>query len=111
HTISASFSIIQYTITASAGANGSISPNGFVTVDYGSNQTFKITPDTGYQVAEVIVDNVSVGATTSYTFFNVTTDHTISASFTIIQYTISASAGPNGSTDPSGNVVVDYGND
>ena len=111
HTISASFTIIQYTITASAGPNGSINPSGDVLVNYGADQTFKITPDTGYQVADVLVDKVSVGAVTSYTFTNVTANHTISASFTIIQYTITASAGPNGSISPSGDVVVDYGSD
>jgi hypothetical protein len=69
------------TISASAGANGSISPSGSVSVPYGSSQAFAITPNTGYHVASVLVDGSSVGAVTSYTFTNVTTNHTISASF------------------------------
>ncbi len=69
------------TITASAGTGGSISPSGAITVNYGANQVFTITPSTGYHVAAVLVDSASVGAVTSYTFSNVTTDHTISASF------------------------------
>ncbi len=75
-------SIVQsgtYTITTSAGANGTISPT--ATVNSGASQTFIITPATGYQVASVLVDGTSVGAVTSYTFSNVTTNHTISATF------------------------------
>jgi len=70
-----------YTITASAGSNGSISPSGTITVNYGSNQTFTITPNTRYRVVNVLVDGSSVGAVTTYTFSNVTANHTISATF------------------------------
>jgi hypothetical protein len=69
------------TITASAGSHGSIAPSGSVSVNYGANQTFSITAATGYHVASVLVDGGSVGAVTSYTFTNVTANHTISASF------------------------------
>jgi hypothetical protein len=83
-----------YQITAAAGSNGSITPSGAVTVS--ASQTFTITPDRfnsdrvtsnsvypdgSYQVADVLVDGVSVGAVTSYTFSNVQADHTISATF------------------------------
>jgi len=68
-------------ITASAGVNGSISPSGDVPVPYGTNESFTITPITDYHVLDVLVDGVSVGAATTYTFTNVTADHTISASF------------------------------
>ncbi len=80
-TVIASFSLNTNTITASAGANGSISPAGSVEVNYGANQTFTITPSANYRVANVLVDSASVGAKTSYTFTNVTAAHTISASF------------------------------
>jgi len=109
HTISASFTFITYTITASSGVNGSITPSGNVTVNHGANQTFTITPNTGYRIADVMVDGASVGAVSSYTFSNVTSAHTISASFTVAPYTITASAGANGSISPSGSVVVNYG--
>jgi hypothetical protein len=69
------------TITASAGINGSVSPSGAVLVPWGTNATFTITPITDYHVLDVLVDGVSVGAATTYTFTNVTVDHTISASF------------------------------
>jgi hypothetical protein len=61
-------SLIQYTISASAGSNGSISPSGNVTITSGSNGQFTITPNAGYRVADVVVDGASVGARTSYTF-------------------------------------------
>ena len=56
HTISASFTLVNYTITASAGTGGSISPSGNVSVGCGSDQTFTITPDPCYMIADVIVD-------------------------------------------------------
>ena len=111
HTISASFAINTYTITASAGSNGTISPSGNVSVNYGANQSFTITPSTGYHVASVLVDGSSAGAVTSYAFNSVTANHTISASFAINTYTITASAGSNGTISPSGSVSVNYGAD
>jgi uncharacterized repeat protein (TIGR02543 family) len=111
HTISATFAIDTYTITASAGLNGSISPSGMVTMNYGANQTFTITPDPNYHVADVLVGGVSVGTPTSYQFTDVTANHTISATFAIDTYTITASAGLNGSITPSGAVIVNYGTD
>ena len=70
-----------HTIKATAGANGSISPSGWTSVREGWDQTFTITPDKGYAVAKVLVDGKSVGAVMSYTFKNVTKDHTIEAIF------------------------------
>ena len=70
-----------HTIKATAGTNGSISPSGWTSVRDGRDQTFTITPDKGYAVANVLVDGKSVGAVKSYTFKNVTKDHTIEAIF------------------------------
>jgi hypothetical protein len=81
HTIAATFAIDTNTITASAGAGGSISPRGAVAVNYGASKTFTITPLAGYHVVDVLVDGVSVGASTSYTFTAVTALHTIAATF------------------------------
>ena len=88
-------SIAQYTIAASAGTNGSISPSGSVNVIHGANQTFTITPNAGYHISSVLVDGVSAGTVASYTFSNVTTGHTISASFAADSFTISLSANPS----------------
>lgn len=71
-----------YTITASAGQGGSISPNGSVSVAKGADQKFTITPSEGYEIADVQVDGQSVGKKTEYTFENVTKAHTIAATFT-----------------------------
>jgi hypothetical protein len=110
HTISASFSeIITHTITASADQNGWITPSGNIVVIEGSDQTFNITADTNYEIEDVLVDGTSVGAVSSYTFTNVSTDHTISASFLQKAHSIIATAGPNGSITPDGNVLVNEG--
>ena len=78
----ANFAINTYTITASAGANGTITPSGSVSVNPGANQSFTITPtNTTFHIADVLVDGSSVGAVPSYTFNNVTANHTISAIF------------------------------
>ena len=71
----------SYTITATAGAGGTISPSGKVSVTRGGDKTFTIEPDDGYTVADVLVDGKSVGAVESYTFEKVTGAHTIAASF------------------------------
>jgi len=81
-------SLEEHTITASAGTGGSIDPSGTVLVTDGEDQTFTITPSAGYHINDVLVDEVSVGAVTSYTFENVQADHTIAATFTQDEYTL-----------------------
>ncbi|MCX6345912.1 MAG: hypothetical protein NT018_12720, partial [Armatimonadetes bacterium] len=100
-----------YTITASAGANGTISPSGAVAVNQGANQTFAIAPSAGYAISQVTVDSVNQGAIATYTFSNVQASHTISAAFVALPtYTITASAGANGTISPNGAVSVTQGN-
>lgn len=70
-----------YTIKATAGAGGSISPSGSVSVREGRDQTFTITPDKDYAVANVKIDGKSIGAVKSYTFENVRRTHTIEVIF------------------------------
>ncbi len=108
HTITASFTTITQTITASAGAGGAISPAGSVVVYYGTDQPFTITPDTGYHITDVEVDGVSNGTISSYTFTNVVADHTISASFAIDSFNLTSSASPGGTIIPNGTIVVTY---
>lgn len=72
---------LTHIITATAGTGGSISPSGSVRVNFGETKNFIITPNSNYSIAEVKVDGVSQGNITSYTFSNVTANHTISASF------------------------------
>ena len=70
-----------YTIKATAGTGGSISPSGNVSVREGRDQTFTITPDKGYAVANVKIDGKSIGAVKSYTFEKVSRTHTIEVIF------------------------------
>ncbi len=86
-----------YVISASAGSGGSLSPTGNVTVNPGANQTFTVTPNTGYAISAVTVDGANKGEIGSYTFSNVQAAHTISAAFT-------ASGGGGGGSNlaPSG---------
>jgi hypothetical protein len=104
-----------FTITAHAETGGTITPSGSVSVDYRADQTFAITPDTGYTVASVVVDEASVLMAPeggSYTFHDVTANHAISAIFTSFpQHIITVSAELGGTISPSGGVSVVYGTD
>jgi hypothetical protein len=71
-----------YTIELISGANGSATPSGPVSVTHGQSRTFTFTADQGYRISDVLVDGVSVGAGTVYTFVNVDADHTIEVRFT-----------------------------
>lgn len=75
--------ITTYTITATAGDNGTIDPE-TATINAGSNQTFTITPNSGYEVADVLVNGFSEGAVDTYEFINLQANSTISASFSEI---------------------------
>ena len=94
HTISASFAIDTFTITASQGPTAQSPRREITTVNYGGSQSYAITPDLGYHVADVLVDGVSIGTLTSYDFTNVTADHTISATFAIDTFRSPLQLGP-----------------
>ena len=92
----ANFIISRWQITASAGAGGSVSPNGTTGVAQGGNLALTMTPLSGFVVAGVLVDGGSVGVPASYTFTNVTANHTLAASFadvTAPSVTLSAPVG------------------
>jgi hypothetical protein len=86
----ATLTIIAYTITVTQTANGTISP-GTISPLCHDNQTFTITPSSCYFVADVLVDNVSAGAVTSYIFTDITANHTITATYAPIVITVSNS--------------------
>ncbi|MGD9157979.1 MAG: transglutaminase-like domain-containing protein [Desulfobacteraceae bacterium] len=80
--LSSAVPVIQdHTINSSAGSGGSISPDGEIAVINGSSRTFSITPDSGYKIEDVLVDGTSQGSVSSYTFNNLSADHTISVQF------------------------------
>src|SRR5205085_12601996 len=94
------FTIAGWIVTASAGAHGTIAPNGATQYPENATPYYTITPDAGYHVADVVVGGIgSVGAVTSYTFAPLTSDHTITPSFAINTYTL------NVTTSGSGTVV------
>ncbi|WNM20216.1 GEVED domain-containing protein [Flavobacterium capsici] len=90
----------NFTITASAGANGTISSPGVSVLScFGTgNKTYTITPNNGYLISDVLVDGMSVGVVTSYAFSNVDDNHTISASFALACVNSTAPTGATGTT-------------
>ena len=109
-TITATFVDIMRTITASAGANGSITPSGAVAVAQGDNQAFTITPAANYHILDVLVGGSSVGAVGSYTFTNVMGNATIVPSFAINTYVVTFQAGAHGSISGGTAVqTIDHG--
>jgi FOG: WD40-like repeat len=117
HTIEAVFEKIIPVITISYGENGKVDPSGQITVNYGTSETFTITPKTGYHVSDVKLDGNSVlnalvdnhDGTFSYTLSNITDNHTIDVSFAINKYKITISQTPGGTVFPTGNLTVEYG--
>jgi hypothetical protein len=98
------------TITPSATTGGTIATSTVQTIPYGLNgPTFKITPNLGYHVSDVLVDGESVGARSSYSFGTVLVNHTIEARFAIDTRSITATAAAGGSISPSATTTVNYG--
>ena len=112
-TIVVKFERIEYTIISSVEtAGGTISPLGTKTVTYGGSQVYTISPQTGYTVDSVLIDsvrNITAETTGKYTFSNVTDNHTIQVYFGARKFTVTATAGANGTITPAGAVAVDYG--
>ncbi|HCE43232.1 MAG TPA: hypothetical protein DET40_06770 [Lentisphaeria bacterium] len=106
--VTANFTLITNTITASAGANGTITPSGAIVVNDGLAKSFTIKPNTNYHIAEVLVDGVSIGAPITYNFTNVKEAHTIEASFTINTNTVIFVEGANGTITGPKVQAVDY---
>ncbi|MFP3953911.1 MAG: InlB B-repeat-containing protein [Candidatus Acetothermia bacterium] len=105
-----------YVVTATAGANGTIDPSGDVEVMGGQDETFTIDPDSGYGIDDVTLDGTSVledvdidsAGVGTYVLNNVTSDQDLDVTFADI-YTVTATAGANGTIDPSGDVEVTGG--
>ena len=80
-----------------------------MSVDYGTSQKFMFTPNTGYSISQVLVDNVpELFTANTYTLSSVATNHTVAVSF-IPSYIITASAGKGGTINPTGSVSVNRG--
>ena len=101
--------VLYNDISASAGGGGIIFPEGTIKVVAGTDKTFTIIPDIGYEILDVLVDGLNQGPIVTHTFTDVDASHTIVASFTEIVYTITSSAGIGGSIDPLGETNVTHG--
>lgn len=97
--------VSTFAITASAATGGTISPTGTVAVAPGADQKFTITASEGYTVADVLVDNKSVGAVATYTFPKVAANHTISATFA--KQTVLTVTYPNGGEELAPGTTVE----
>ena len=100
--------VTEYTITATAGANGTISPNGAVRVTAGGSQTFTISPSSGYVIDSLKVDGLEVTAATSYTFSDINANHTIEAAFKVpaSKYTVTVTNGSGSGQYAQGETVT-----
>ncbi len=109
--ISVTFKAVPtFTISASSGINGSISPSGAIIISENTDTSFIISADSGYRIKSVIVDGIDQGAINSYPFSTVISDHEISAQFEALPtFTVSAAAAVNGTIEPAGNIVVNEG--
>ncbi|MBO4875574.1 MAG: PKD domain-containing protein, partial [Bacteroidales bacterium] len=109
HTVNVTFSQLTYTIAATTGNGGTITPAGNTTVNCGEGQTYTIAANDGYRIVDVTVDGQSQGAIESYTFSNVTENHSISATFiAVLNIDINADA-EGGSVSPTGTQTIDEG--
>lgn len=108
----AEFVINKYAITAGSNAGGSISPSGIISVDHGQNQIFTIAATAGNRLKSAAVDGSDATAAIAggaYTFFNVTSDHSIGAVFVKLD-TITTKVGAGGNITPD-KAIVDEGSD
>ena len=105
HDVTVAFEKITYTVAVSSGGHGSVDPDGDVLVEYGDSLTVKIAPDTGYVLKSVILDGIDVTSSVSGLVFvlnDVVSDHSVRVEFEVITYTVTVTAGENGSASPSG---------
>jgi len=107
NTITASFKPARFSITVQPSDNGGIQPSNLVWVTEGKDQMFSIVPSDGYEIASVTIDGQSAGIIDTYTFYNVTENHTMSAAFRKkpVIYVI---VPENGTIEPQGSITVNY---
>lgn len=108
HTIAATFAQYEYTIQASAGNGGTITPSGLINVTHGGTQNFTITPANGYHIAAIYVDGEAAAVANQYTFASIDANHTIHAMFEANTYTVTVNQPNNGVITP-GTMTVAYG--
>jgi len=99
----------QFTLNVTAGPNGAVSPVGYMTVYEGTSKTILVTPNTGYQVDKVFLNNVDIGPKLSFTISNISSNNTVNATFKPITNRISTTSSLSSSITPYGSVDLNYG--
>lgn len=99
----------SFSISATAGQGGSVSPNGVSEINFGGSALFQISPDNGYEIADVTVDGASIGPVSEYSFDKVVGDHSLEVKFSYSSYLIQTSANSGGTISPNGQIAVDHG--
>ena len=110
HTLRATFAVDQFTISAIASANGSISPTGNRIVNCGESVVYTFTPNEGYYLSGLLVDGENVAPSPTFTFENIDSDHSIRPIFSVYRYQITASAGMGGTVTPV-TTTISHGSD
>ncbi len=100
--------LTKYTITATSGENGTITPSGVTEYDCNATSTYTITPNEGYEITDVLVDGISVGAVDSYTFSSLNSNHTISVTFNLQKLRVITVAQPAVGGSTTGDGLYDY---
>ncbi len=108
HTIHVTFAINTYEITATAGENGSISPEGVTQVEFGEDLLFTITPDDGYHIDDVVVDGASVGPVEEFLFSDISSDHSIHAEFALTTYSVTFEVRDSVTEDPIDDAIITF---
>ena len=108
HTVSATFMLREFILIPSAGVGGSISPSEADIAQCGSDYSYSFVPDEGYHLTAIVVDGETLPAAESYTFENIRDNHTITALFSIDEFSVTATAGEGGLVTPT-DTVVSYG--
>jgi len=108
YSLNAQFTLDQYTINASSGEFGSITPTGIITVSGKDSLSYLFIPDPGYEIGSVLVDHINMGRISAYTFKSIVSDHTVHVEF-IKKPMIIAESGKHGQIDPEGVIDVPNG--
>ena len=109
HILAVVFGINTFSITATQPTGATISPSGTTVLNAGDGQTYTISATTGYNLDSLVVDGVKRAGSASYTFSNVTANHTITATTKVSSFTITSSAGTGGTISPNGATSVNNG--
>ena len=103
------FKKVYFTIESMSGQHGMIDPEGDLTVEKNDQKVFHILPDDGFEIEKLLVDGISVKQAETFTFTDITSNHSIAASFQAKQFIVHTESGPNGRLEPQGDMAINWG--